>query len=132
VVHRLFRTFGYNAEAKASIFRFYTPEAMKEFNARYPAVVPEYSLICDASGDEISVPLKVFHNRLHRREDDGRWTPSDGFISVASQTRGQIAGRFALDHFAQLGAFYQLTAGARQKARSEFRRMVEAVALSKP
>jgi pimeloyl-ACP methyl ester carboxylesterase len=130
-IHQTFRRLGYDAHAKASIFRHYTPDAMGEFNARYPAVVPEFSLICDVSESEISAPLKVFHRHLHKLEANGAMRPSDGFISVASQTRGQIAGRFALDHFAQLGAFYQLTVGARRKARSEFMRMVDAVAVSK-
>lgn len=140
---RLFSTFGYDSRAKASIFRHYTPEAMHEFNLRYPPhsesrsvphSVPrsdgmrEISLVCQISKEDVSWPLSLLHRHLHPRPaNDNSPVPSDGFILCHSQSRGETRGPFALDHFDQLGFHFHHRSSVRRKAEQEFVKMIDTV-----
>jgi pimeloyl-ACP methyl ester carboxylesterase len=110
---------GYDTREKAETFRHYTPEAIAEFNRRFPSLpgVREVCLICDAVASDVSWPLSL----------RGVLPDSDGFVTCASQRRGDEQGTFSLDHFAALGYFFHLDPAAKKRAAKEFSRLVDAI-----
>jgi pimeloyl-ACP methyl ester carboxylesterase len=121
-LQKIFARLGYDTQAKAEIFRHFTPEAMIEFNKKYPAVNRETSLICEVAAPDLSWPLIPFYRKIHPQCE-----PSDGFIWSESQKRGETLGPFALDHFGELGFFPHLDPRAKARARSEFERLVDEI-----
>ena len=122
LLYRALAAFGYDTRKKAETFRHYTPEALVEFNRRYPSLpgMREVCLICEASAADISWPLSL----------RGALPDSDGFITCASQKRGEAVGPFALDHFAALGYFFHLSSAAKKRAAREFERLVDEISRS--
>jgi pimeloyl-ACP methyl ester carboxylesterase len=117
---------GYDTRVKAAVFKNFTIEAAREFNARHPSApgVREISILCEAERNELSLPYRLFYERMHPRFQDPQFPKSDGFIWSESQKRGDVIGPFALDHFGELGFFFQLGPAGRRKARAEFQRLV--------
>lgn len=125
---RLLAAIGYDTRTKAEAFQHFTPDAMREFNLKYPAPngLREISLVCEVEKDAIAWPLLGLYNHLHAPHS-GAAPASDGFILSSSQRRGEAIGPFELDHFAQLGYFFQVRPQARRKSEREFERLLETI-----
>ncbi len=131
LICRAMKTCGYDTEAKSAIFSNFTRVAVDRFNQqnRIPDGVREISLLCEATWGELSWPYLFGYRHLHPRESGAAAFPkSDGFISSESQKRGEILGPFAIDHYGELGYFFQLNPAVRRRARREFTRLVDTVA----
>jgi pimeloyl-ACP methyl ester carboxylesterase len=117
---------GYDTRVKAAIFRNFTLEAAREFNARHNSLpgIREITLLCEVEREELSLPYRLFYERMHPRFQEPHFPKSDGFIWSESQKRGEVIGPFALDHFGELGFFFQLAPSIRRRARAEFQRLV--------
>jgi triacylglycerol lipase len=126
VLRRLFAAFGYDTLKKHEIFGHFTPEAMQEFNRRFPlpANMRLVSLLCEVDGDDLSWPLAALQSRLVPAITVGE-ARSDGFILSKSQLIGERLGPFKLDHFGELGFFFQTRSLARASGRREFDRLVD-------
>lgn len=121
---RLFSVAGYDTRLKAEIFKRFTPQAMREFNEKYPilSTYKAISLICEVERERLSWPLQFFYKKLHPGSQK-----SDGLIWTESQKWGAQEGPFQLDHFAQLGFFPHLSRSARTEAEKEFRRLITCI-----
>lgn len=119
---------GYDPKSRLEVFARYTKRSMREFNSSYPerpGVRYAYGL-CEAEGSELSLPLRPFYGVLHpQSHDKGR---SDGFVDSESQKWGERIGRYRLDHFGNLGFFFQAFNDSKAAARQEFERLVDDVA----
>lgn len=127
LTQRLFRLAGYDTGSKLSIFSRYTPEALADFELRcaLPSNTRAAHALCEVNKTDLSWPLRFFYDRLH--VDESTRGHSDGFIDSHSQEWGECMGRFRLDHFGNLGFFFQLDRARRNAARAEFARLVDAV-----
>lgn len=116
------RTCGYDVSRRGEIFSHYSPESMHDFNRRVPAQPGvEFSLLCDADLRAQCWPLRLVTKRAAGER-------GDGLITLASQSWGEIAGTFALDHISQMGYHFFLTRQARSRAENEFARLVATLA----
>lgn len=125
-LQKTFSAMGYDTKAKTDFFKHFTPDSLIDFNRRFPSVQQEFReicLLCEIEPTDVSFPLKLL-GRLNRGVTLKR---GDGFITTASQCRGEVLGPFALDHFAQLGAFLHFGPEARKKSRFEFQRLIDVV-----
>ncbi len=127
---------GYDLKKNESTYRHYSTESLKKFNERYPlnSTTAESTFLCAVSARSSSpyfwglygllhgIPIKEFSRRLFDENVDPQ--PSDGFISLKSQTWGDTHGPYALDHFGQTG-FHQILpkTAQRVKARKEFEKL---------
>jgi pimeloyl-ACP methyl ester carboxylesterase len=118
---------GYDTALRQFIFQQFTREAVTRFNESCPQheSAREITLLCEAQGSQISLPLKVL--ALLPQATDQTQTLGDGFIESDSQIHGEVIDRFALDHFSQLGVFLHVSAAARRNARLEFQRLIDTV-----
>ena len=123
---------GYDTKAKNEIFRSFTPTAVHAFNERTPSVTREISLLCEATRNELSWPYYLSYNTIHKTEHQAgkasETVKSDGFIESESQKRGEVLGPFAVDHYGEMGFFFQLSPRARKQAQREFQRLLDQVA----
>lgn len=127
---KLFAAIGYDTRAKAEIFRNFTPESVRSFNARFPAHpdVHHVCLLCEVDRASVSWPLLGIYEHLHPETSEGP-PKSDGFIPCSSQSAyGEVTGPFALDHFAQLGYFFHPRRAVRRRSEAEFERLVDTIA----
>jgi pimeloyl-ACP methyl ester carboxylesterase len=117
---------GYDPRKRAAIYRHFTPEAIAEFNRRYPppAAVQEVSFLCQVRPADIALPLLPMYFDLHPKDSSGQRPASDGLILCDSQRRGEVKGPFAVDHMAQLGVFIHGLPQQRMEMRLEFERLV--------
>lgn len=141
-IRRLAAAARYDLDEKDQTFRHYTPQAMDEFNLKYPRFtngIREVSLLCRVPVQDVAPCFWPLYPHLHDRgyismlkgfvSQNETHAPSDGFISVGSQTWGEVLGDFRLDHFVQMGFVELLPQKAqRDLARSEFRNLVETLA----
>lgn len=127
---------GYDLKKNHSTFQHYSAESLAKFNSRYPVdrVAKEYTFLCAVTARRASpyfwgmyglihrLPVGEFTRRLLNEKSDPR--PSDGFISLESQSWGETHGPYELDHFGQSG-FHQIqpTAAQRVKGRIEFEKL---------
>ncbi len=131
-LQQLLGILGYDTKTKKSAFAQFTPEALREFNQKCqipPRVKSAYAL-CEISVPEMSWPLRFLHSLVLQANESmiSRPASSDGFILSTSQAWGEKLGTFQLDHFGNLGFFYQMRPSARQHHRAEFQRLVDATA----
>ena len=128
-LYRAMKATGYDTQSKSAIIGNFTVQAVEEFNRRnqVPSDVEEIALLCEARWSELSWPYFFGYRHLHPRGDDGVFPPSDGFIYTESQKRGRLLGPFAIDHYGEMGFFFQLTPSARRQAKDEFNRMVKCI-----
>ncbi len=128
-LQRLLSLVGYDTTTKASAFSQFTPEALQEFNrqCQLPPQARGAHALCQVSGGEISWPLRFLHSFVlpSGSASASEVACSDGFILSSSQTWCESLGEFGLDHFGNLGFFYQLRPSARRRARTEFLRLVD-------
>lgn len=133
---RLVRTIsrlGYNLAKNNSTYEHYTPLRMKEFNRRHPIdpETPEHSFLCALPFRKSSPYFWGLYAKLHGlptstifRHWKSEDSPSDGFISIESQTWGTSHTPYRLDHFSQSGFLSMLPVPSqRQEARIEFEKL---------
>jgi pimeloyl-ACP methyl ester carboxylesterase len=120
---KLMRASGYNIQAKGENFKYYTPEAMANFNERYPSnpLIREISCVCEVAANKSPWPFKVLQHYLHLSDCN------DGLVTCDSQRRGVTYGPFELDHLAQTGFFFQQKSSEKEHAKCEFFRMIETI-----
>jgi pimeloyl-ACP methyl ester carboxylesterase len=128
-LYRILKFGGYDTLEKTKTIAQFTLASLEAFNARTPSTpnVEEIALICEARWSELSWPYFFGYLHLHPRGSDRVFPASDGFIYSESQKRGRLMGPFALDHYGQMGFFFQLNPFARKKAKSEFHRLIATV-----
>ena len=106
---------------KNSTYHHYSTESLAEFNNRFPvdAVAREHAFLCAVPIRDASPYFWAFNGLVHKLG-----VPSDGFITLESQSWGKTHGPYALDHFGQSG-FHQIqpTPARRVKARNEFEKL---------
>ncbi len=130
------KNMGYIVGKNRDVYRHYSSEGLHEFNLRYPiqGSTPEHSFVCAVPLRDVSPYFWPFYGPLHglgAAEFAKRLTgksndipDSDGFITAASQARGQVHGPYHLDHFVQAGFLSMLPRSAqRLRAKNEFERL---------
>jgi pimeloyl-ACP methyl ester carboxylesterase len=138
---------GYVVGKNRDVYRHYSAEGLEDFNRRYPfqKSTPEHSFVCSVPLRDVSPYFWPFYAPLHglgpvefakHIAGKAQTVPdSDGFITVASQSRGQIHGPYHLDHFVQAGFVSMMpTRSQRDRARQEFEKLcsdMAALVLSK-
>ena len=125
VIFRALAAAGYDTKKKTAIFNHFTPASVAAFNERAPAITREVTLLCEATRNELSWPYYFSYNQIHPTPG----VKSDGFIESNSQKRGEVIGPFAVDHYGEMGFFFQLSLSARKQAQCEFQRLIDQVAL---
>ena len=123
VILRALAAAGYDTKKKTAIFNHFTPDAVAAFNQRAPAITREVTLLCEATRNELSWPYYFSYKQIHPTPG----VKSDGFIESDSQKRGEVIGPFAVDHYGEMGFFFQLSLSARKQAQSEFQRLIDQV-----
>ena len=128
ILNVAFKSVGYDARKRAETYRYYTREALKEFNRRFQPgqCKHEISLLCQVNQRECALPLRFFYRKLHERLDR-QPALSDGFVSIESQTFGRTVGPFKLDHFSELGIFLHSSKHVRAVMRTEFTKLVDEI-----
>jgi len=124
---------GYDVDKKTRIFSELTREALNQFNSQYPPSLESrcYSIACVLPRSQIAWPLHFFYNLVHQSMPG----ESDGFVSLSSQifeSEDEISpnlssGKFALDHFSELGYYLAPRPSDRARAVKEFNRLVDSV-----
>ena len=127
---------GYVVGKNSDVYRHYSSEGLEDFNRRYPYQnsTPEHSFLCAVPLKDVSPYFWPFFAPLHglgpidfAKHVAGKSQPvpdSDGFITVASQTRGETHGPYYLDHFVQAGFVSMMpTPAQRKRARQEFEKL---------
>ena len=129
LLYRIMKTGGYDTLEKTKTISAFTVASLENFNARVqPAQgVEEVALVCEAKWRQLSWPYFFGYLHLHPRGSDRIFPRSDGFIYSESQKRGRLLGPFALDHYGELGFFFQLNPWARRLAKAEFKRLIATV-----
>ena len=130
LLYRVMKTAGYDTLEKTKTISAFTASSLQKFNATTPrrTDVEEISLLCEAKWRQLSWPYFFGYFHLHPRGEDRTFPSSDGFIYIESQKWGREMGPFALDHYGELGFFFQLNPWARRLAKAEFRRLISTVA----
>jgi pimeloyl-ACP methyl ester carboxylesterase len=119
---RVLKLFGYDLKERARVLRSLTPQRLVEFNLAHPVAVPTLSLCGNIKPHDVSWPLRALFSRPR---------VGDGLIGLNSQRLPScLEQQFELDHLSQMGYHFYLTRARRQRAESEFERMVKAMAKS--
>ncbi len=135
------RIFKYEVTRRTRTFRYYTPEALDNFNQKYPELkdrTKEVSLLCRVNARKTPICLWPLYPLIHDLSylrllhevsfSNSKYSPSDGLIPVGSQIWGEVTGDFQLDHFSQIGFFQFLPRRAdREFAKLEFARLVSCI-----
>ncbi|CAN5475486.1 hypothetical protein BH10BDE1_BH10BDE1_26280 [soil metagenome] len=137
---------GYVVGKNSDVYRHYSSDGLEDFNRRYPlrSTTPEHSFVCAVPLKDVSPYFWPFYGPLHgvgpldfakgivtsaTLDRLGRAPDSDGFITVASQSRGQVHGPYYLDHFVQAGFISMLPRPSqRKRALPEFQKLCSEIA----
>ena len=130
LLYRMMKWTGYDTKTKTQIMERFTLKSIAAFNASnvVPKSIREISLLCEATPAELSLPYLIGYPHLHERDSSGVYQKSDGFILSESQKRGEVIGPFAIDHYGEMGFFFQVLPSARRQAKAEFSRLVDTIA----
>ncbi len=126
--YQALKAFGYDLEKRRDAMRFFTVERVREFSDRHPPLenVDCVSFIGAVRKDQLSLPFQMIYSKIHSSKGPDAEL-SDGLIAANSQEWARVGGVFELDHFAELGAFTQITPRSRSRAKHEFDRLVNHV-----
>lgn len=130
---RVLSKLGYHLTKNSSTYSHYTPDSLREFNRLHPINLetPEYTFGCAIPFRKSAPYFWSLYGKTHSipaSEILKSWksdkAPSDGFISLESQTWGRSFGPYQLDHFTQSGFFSILpTRQQKNDARTEFEKL---------
>ncbi len=124
---------GYSLTKNSSTYEHYTPASLREFNQLHPILpqAPECTFLCTIPFRKSAPYFWSLYAKVHSLPTEAlirSWrsdeAPSDGFISLESQTWGRSFGPYRLDHFTQSGFFSILpTRSQKNDAATEFEKL---------
>ena len=126
----LLKWVGWDISKKMHMIEHLTPDKMALFNKKYvdrPGLI--YACTpCRLAASDLCLPMRLLSSfadagnvGLHEVGSHA----TDGMVSVASQTHGEILGQFDLDHISELGYFPHFSSQTRKQRHREFLRLLD-------